>query len=201
MRIHSILGLLMVATAFSGCENRTPEDLSDQATKQLGVPVFVWIYPDDECAKRQLRAVWEEYKDLSGSAQRAFRERLKRYDAIILNASEQGGRVTGAVVRVDYEGSGPDGSKTINELRVDSSRRPGTRIVKGRELEMTTVASEDRSVFLRYETEDRGLYDSLSTDAAARMEAATRAGKAELKERKPYPALNCGRLARLADFF
>jgi hypothetical protein len=206
------MALILVAVSgfTSACHKADPQQLADMATQELGLPVFLWAFSNDECASRQLQTVFNEYDSWNSAGKSALAKRFNTtYKAIIVLESRDLGETQGELKEVQLWNNHRYviESRTISDTRMNASGfKPGVEVdkgnegdVEGRVLTIQATYSADKSVRKTYFTYDPKLFASLSSEAA--LEEAVRDGNVELNGTAVAAPDNCGALARIENFF
>lgn len=201
----TLLMVLFGTLAMGGCRT-LPLDLADRATSELKIPVFLWAYNDDECAIRNLTTLYDEYNDLSARAERRIEDKLSEaYSAIIINATEPSGTVTGVIRRIQLRDASNrrrvlESRQFADLRRTDSSHFPGVEVTKGHELTIQSYQGEDESETETYTTTDRAVYNVLNRDT--NLSAALDAGRiVKVSSVRNRSESTCGSTLRLSDLF
>lgn len=211
------LFLFAVTLVGTGCNNTplTMNQMADEATKELGVVVFVWSTTDDVCVMRQIKELYEEYVKTPPAQQETLREALQKYDALILHASDDAGTIQHTTYRLQLEAQichayGECDNKVVatrtitdagDALAEPSSiaRLPGTLLQKGAQLVLTPASARDLSLTKTFRTDNAGVYNDAGNPGSADLDTLINMRTIfPISTQKPDP-INCGRLVRLKD--
>lgn len=192
--------------------------MADAATKDLGVPVFLWALDGDVCASRQLKVLFDDYGRRNGSGRAALSNQFKtNYKAIVVLATKDQGDTTG-VLKVVHLVDGHQhqlDSKIVVDTRANEGHKaPGTEIdkgdaanVEGKVLSLRPNSSTDKSVKSLYTTSNTevfGLLGATPTEDAPNVmsiEDAISGGSISLVPQGFSDADLCGKLATVSDLF
>jgi hypothetical protein len=204
------VAMIALSAMAYGCKQPAPQVIADQATKQLGIPVFLWAFDNDVCANRQLSKLVSE---VAGSGDKAsVIARLNgTYKAIVLLESQKLGDVTGTYKLLQLVSHRRVvETKTLADTRANASGvAPGTRIdkgnasdVEGKVLTLQPTTSDDRSERTVYYTYDQPTFSKLGPDSDEfAFEDAIDQHKVMVNTSMPVENDPCGKLASLSDLF
>jgi hypothetical protein len=219
MRLIAVLALSALG-AGCGIERMTPNQMADYATRELGVPVFLWGRAGDVCLTRQIKSFYDEYAKADAKGKKAMGDKLARsYGALIINASENAGTIQKITYELQLHGSSCGGLsesqcnseqvahrlvrdwKQSSDWHTFSGKYPGTRIEKGEELTLTPVSSYDISKKRTFATWDADLYRNMGSDSYVDIESSYNFGTISLVSEVKADPVNCGKLAGFKDLF
>lgn len=126
-----VIGALTLVSIVSGCGPALTSsyDFSRAISQQIGIPVHLWAYPGDFCVERQLRAFVDDAGHMNASQRVAFLAEIRRrYQAIVINASESLGELHGGIIQLlpPLESRGLSDRRLASTLRTENGRLPGT---------------------------------------------------------------------------
>jgi hypothetical protein len=203
--------VMVLLGAGTGCRDVTSQTVADAATQELGLPVFLWAFNEDECAFRQLTSLYNEYKSWNRAGENSLAERFRStYSAVVFLKTRELGEITGELKTFQLWN---DRRYVINERRIldtrrtASGQRPGTIVHKGnpdalegRVLTVEPVMAVDHSEKTIYYTYNQYVFrDMLRADHY--FDWAIDTGVARESGTRYSDADPCGRLVTLSDLF
>jgi len=215
-----LLGLVMILST-SGCEEKTYDDIADSMMGTLEMPVLVFTY-NDTCASQQLAAARQSYADASGDERKKVREKLKKYNSLIVHPTEYLGQTTGTKIELHYckrpGKAGKECESDVLDKKVVSDFRmmqglnsqpdptlpmqvPGTKIRKGKHLEITPHSVSEIYTHGVFKTYDKYVYDNLKDNNSAGEYWNTSVNNGVILpiSVKPVNTLQCGKLASFKE--
>jgi hypothetical protein len=206
--------------AGSGCKQvTTTGGMTDVASKDLGVPVFLWAMEGDVCASRQLKALFNDYGSRSAAERAQLADKFKgTYKALVILATKDLGDTTGELKMVQLlDRRHVADTKIIVDTRNNASHQaPGVVVdkgdassVEGRVVSLRPFSSADKSDKQLYTTTDSASFGRLApqdapADAGASADAlnlqdAIDSGVVTLVPNGFTDADPCGKLATVSD--
>lgn len=187
--------------ALSSCD--TSQNDSNDAQKLsdvLGVPVFLWAGKEDVCAQKQFHVFLDQFNAASESERTIFLGDVKKYDAIIFNASQVVAPVTGKYRTLQLADT--NGALLKSHDFVDTrlfSELHGTSVHKTNHLVVSPQSAPDRSDTKIYSTGNSELYALIISGGDNYLEDAVAAGKLQDLTDFGTNPVNCGNLVGLKD--
>ena len=211
----SVATLLSAMTALSvlatGCHTMTSQQIADTATQQLGLPVFLWAFGNDQCSSRQLSLLFNEYNSYNSGRRAAIAKRLNTtYTALIVMETQNYGEINGSLKTLQLWNSGRYviASKTLLDTRTNITHMmAGTRVdkgnasdIEGKVLTVQPTYAEDHALKPVYYTYDRATFDALRADNWE-LDTVVNIGKVHLNSQGHPSDDVCGQLVHISDLF
>lgn len=205
----AILGVLgsMALTSCNFPFSASTLDLANALTHKLNVPVFVWADPNSYCVNKQVQEFVDDYNASDSDTQAKIEEYAKSFRSIVIEEAVAGPTLVGERIELRlmqhnfWTWLGTSSEEIDRVLIVDKRRPltgrdwPGTQLVAEKDLTISPVYSEDKTVLKLFSTEDRETYENARS--AEDLDAKMKTGIVSATEAKAE-GLNCGKLIKLS---